>query len=107
VTSRGTENFWLLYRKLPDEVKEAARRAHEKFRGNPAHPGLQLKQTYFNNRCAVTNRGAPPPGLIYYRRPASRIIARTLISALDKSVALASSLSCNSLLSEGVKRLRR
>lgn len=44
MTSRGTERFWLLYRKLPDEIKEAARRAHEKFRENTAHPGLQLER---------------------------------------------------------------
>ena len=44
MTSRGTEDFWLLYRKLPAEIKEAARAAHERFRQNPAHPGLQLER---------------------------------------------------------------
>jgi hypothetical protein len=44
VTSSGTEKFWLLYKKLPVEIKEAARRAHQKFRDNPAHPGLQLER---------------------------------------------------------------
>jgi hypothetical protein len=44
VTSRGTPLFWSLYHKLPGEIKEAARRGHQKFRQNPAHPSLQLER---------------------------------------------------------------
>jgi hypothetical protein len=44
VISRGTDDFWSLYRKLPAEIKEAPPRAYEKFRENPAHPGLQLER---------------------------------------------------------------
>jgi hypothetical protein len=50
VTSRGTEDFWALYRKLPPEIKEAARRAHQKFRENPAHPSLQLERLRRDSR---------------------------------------------------------
>lgn len=44
MTSRGTKGFWVLYRELPAEIKEAARRAHAKFRQDPAHPSLQLER---------------------------------------------------------------
>lgn len=42
--SRGTQDFWTLYRGLPAPIKEAAQRAHQKFRQNPAHPSLQLER---------------------------------------------------------------
>jgi hypothetical protein len=44
VTTRGTAEFWLRYRNLPPEIKEAARRAHRKFRQTPAHPSLRLER---------------------------------------------------------------
>jgi hypothetical protein len=44
VISKGTEDFWLMYGKLPPEIKLAARRAHQRFVNNPAHPGLKLER---------------------------------------------------------------
>jgi hypothetical protein len=44
MVSRGTGDFWSLYHKLPPEIKDAARRAHQKFRENPGHPSLQLER---------------------------------------------------------------
>jgi hypothetical protein len=42
VKSRGTDDFWRLYRILPPELKSAARRAYRKFVSGPAHPSLHL-----------------------------------------------------------------
>jgi hypothetical protein len=50
VTSRGTTDFWRLYRTLPPKVREAARSAFQKFLKNPAHPGLQLERLRFDKR---------------------------------------------------------
>ena len=44
MTSRGTTNFWQLYRDLPPGLREAARLAYQKFRENPAHPSLRLER---------------------------------------------------------------
>ena len=44
MTSRGTPDFWSLYRNLPAEIRQAAQRALEKFLRNPGHPGLQLER---------------------------------------------------------------
>ena len=44
VISRGTGDFWNLYRELPAHIKDAARRSHRKFRDNPAHPSLHLER---------------------------------------------------------------
>jgi hypothetical protein len=50
VTSRGTPEFWRLYRGLPAEVRAAAREAHRRFSVNPAHPSLQLERLRFDGR---------------------------------------------------------
>jgi hypothetical protein len=44
VSSRGTANFWQLYRQLPREIQQAARAAYRKFQENPAHPALHLER---------------------------------------------------------------
>jgi hypothetical protein len=44
VTSRGTLDFWRLYRELPRDVQNAARLAYRKFQENPAHPSLHLER---------------------------------------------------------------
>jgi hypothetical protein len=44
VTSRATSEFWNLYWALPDNLRNAARAAHQKFRQNLAHPSLQLER---------------------------------------------------------------
>ena len=48
--SRGTPEFWQLYRQLLPEVKAAARRAYARFRENPAHPSLQLERLKTDER---------------------------------------------------------
>jgi len=68
VRSRGTPQFWELYRRLPADVKDAARRAYARFRENPAHPGLHLERLRSDERAwsvrvsrdyrAVARRGA-------------------------------------------------
>jgi len=50
VTSSGTAEFWLAYRKLSPEIKAAARRAHQKFLPNPAHPSLHLERLRSDTR---------------------------------------------------------
>ncbi len=42
--SRGTAQFWLLYRGLPVDIRLAARRAYQRFLENPAHPSLHLER---------------------------------------------------------------
>ena len=42
--SQTTRQFRRLFSDLPSEVQRAARRAHQLFRNNPAHPGLQFKK---------------------------------------------------------------
>ena len=42
--SRGTLEFWQLYRTLPPEIQRATRKAHAIFLENPAHAGLRLER---------------------------------------------------------------
>jgi hypothetical protein len=44
VISRATPEFWNLYWALPNNLRDAARGAYQKFRQNPAHPSLQLER---------------------------------------------------------------
>ena len=50
MTSRGTAQFWKLHGKLPPTAKEAARKAYQKFRQDPAHPSLHLERMEFDAR---------------------------------------------------------
>jgi hypothetical protein len=44
VTSRGTPDFWRLYRELPTDAQKAARVAYRKFQDDPSHPSLHLER---------------------------------------------------------------
>lgn len=44
MTSRGTAQFWQLYRNLPPDIQAATRKAHATFLENHAHPGLRLER---------------------------------------------------------------
>jgi hypothetical protein len=44
VTSRGTADFWRLYRELSRDIQEAARQTYRKFREDPSHPSLHLER---------------------------------------------------------------
>jgi hypothetical protein len=44
VRSRTSPAFRRRLRELPESVQHAARRAYERFRDDPAHPGLQFKR---------------------------------------------------------------
>jgi len=50
MTSRGTSEFWRLYRGLPPEIRTAASEAYRKFALNSTHPGLQLERLKFDSR---------------------------------------------------------
>lgn len=50
MTSRGTAQFWQLYRELPPEIQDAARKAYVKFLENPAHPGLRVERLRSDSR---------------------------------------------------------
>jgi hypothetical protein len=50
VTSRGTAQFWQLYRELSPEIQAAARKAYIKFLANPAHPGLHVERLRADSR---------------------------------------------------------
>jgi len=50
VVSRAAPEFWELYRKLPPEIRAAARRAYQMFTRNPAHPGLRVERLRFDSR---------------------------------------------------------
>jgi len=50
VISRATLQFWELYRALPPDVRVAARKAYEKFSGNPAYPSLRLERLRSDRR---------------------------------------------------------
>lgn len=50
MTSRGTAEFWQLYRNLPPEIRTAAQDAFKKFRGNPGHPSLSLERLKVDHR---------------------------------------------------------
>ncbi len=46
MNSRGTREFWALYRALPSAVREQARTAFLLFRDNPDHPSLRFKKLH-------------------------------------------------------------
>lgn len=48
--SRGTDDFWRLYRRLPPESKSAAGRAYRKFAQDPTHPSLHLERLRSDTR---------------------------------------------------------
>lgn len=50
MTSRGSGDFWKLYRELPPQVQTAARKAYQVFFDNPAHPGLRLERLRSDRR---------------------------------------------------------
>ena len=41
-----TERFRKAYESLPEQIKELTRRAYQKWKVNPNHPGLQFKQIH-------------------------------------------------------------
>jgi hypothetical protein len=43
ITSRGTPEFWRLYRTLPEAVKSLAQKNYALWSGNPFHPSLRWK----------------------------------------------------------------
>jgi hypothetical protein len=46
VNSFLTEQFLTLYRALPDEVRQQARRAYGLFQQNPHHPSLRFRRVH-------------------------------------------------------------
>lgn len=44
MTSRGTDEFWQLYRSLPPDIRLAAQEAYRKFAADPTNPGLRLER---------------------------------------------------------------
>lgn len=44
--STATPPFWVAYRVLPLEVRDAARKAYRLFHDNPTHPSLQFKRVH-------------------------------------------------------------
>ena len=44
--SRRTPRFRKAFGELPDEIKEAARASYRRFRDDPTHPSLHLKQVH-------------------------------------------------------------
>jgi hypothetical protein len=44
VRSILTDDFLACFAKLPDQVKEQARKAYRLWKANPQHPGLQFKR---------------------------------------------------------------
>jgi len=44
VKSQLTEDFVACFRRLPDEIKELARKNYRLWRENPQHPSLQFKR---------------------------------------------------------------
>ena len=46
MTSDTTPRFWAAYRELPDDIRQAARKAYRLFRENPQHPSLQFKKVH-------------------------------------------------------------
>ena len=43
--SFASKDFWDLYAELPEEVQQLADKQYARFRQNPSHPSLALKQT--------------------------------------------------------------
>jgi len=48
VKSRINDDFLTVYRRLPKDVREQARKAYALFRDNPGHPSLSFKRVYPN-----------------------------------------------------------
>lgn len=44
VASQGTRVFWELYRDLPVEVRESARKAYRRWQQDAFHPSLHFKK---------------------------------------------------------------
>ena len=44
ITSQGTSGFWDLYRILPREIRESARRAYWRWQQDAFHPSLHFKK---------------------------------------------------------------
>lgn len=42
--SRTTEKFWKCYERLPENVKEKAKKVYQYFEEDPAHPSLRFKK---------------------------------------------------------------
>lgn len=42
--SYTTDEFWELYRALPEKIRRQAQEAHEQFERNPFHPGLNFEE---------------------------------------------------------------
>lgn len=49
VSSRGTADFWELYRGLPAEIRESARKAYRKWQMDAFHPSLHFKKVGRDN----------------------------------------------------------
>ncbi len=43
IPSRGTPEFWQLYRELPDEIRQVARKNYRLWQANAFHPSLRFK----------------------------------------------------------------
>jgi hypothetical protein len=46
VNSFLTEQFLVLYRQLPESVRQQARQAYQLFQNDPHHPGLRFKKVH-------------------------------------------------------------
>jgi len=44
VKSYTTDEFWELYRALPEKIRRQAQEAHEQFERDPFHPGLNFEE---------------------------------------------------------------
>lgn len=42
--SYTTDEFWELYRALPEKIRRQAQEAHEQFEHDPFHPGLNFEE---------------------------------------------------------------
>lgn len=42
--SRTTRRFWVLFDQLPQDIQEQSQKAYERFRADPAYPGLRFKR---------------------------------------------------------------
>jgi hypothetical protein len=48
-SSEGTSEFWQLYRRLPLEIQNLARRNYGRWRKDPFHPSLHFKKVTGDN----------------------------------------------------------
>jgi hypothetical protein len=44
IESQATKGFWRLFRDLPVEIRNEAKRAYQLFRNAPSHPSLRFKK---------------------------------------------------------------